>query len=445
MSSETLQRVAMWNEPAQTMPRDELTRLQSERLAALVARLHARVPFYRDRLDLFGIAPDAVASIHDLDALPFTAKSDLREVYPFGLLAAPQEEVIEVHMSSGTTGTPVVGAYTRADLRLWGDVMARTLNMGGATAGDIIQASYGYGLFTGGLGVHHGGTTLGAMVLPMSSGNTARQLATMRDFGSTALACTPSYALYLGEYAREHGIDPHALPLRMGFFGAEPWSDAMRLQLQDVLGIKAYDIYGLTEIIGPGVGGECEAQDGLHIFEDVFYPEIIDPASGQPLGPGEKGELVLTTLTREGSPVLRYRTHDITYLIDEPCPCGRTTRRIHRLMGRNDDMLIVRGVNVFPRQVEEVLLRIDGVEPYYRLVVDRRGAMDSIEVEVEMSEGLFSDEVGDLVALERRIEAALKSALLIQTRARLVNPKTIERSEGKATRIVDRRSLTTSA
>lgn len=445
MSSETLTRVAMWNEAAQTMPRAALRQLQSDRLGALVATLHSSVPFYRDRLDLFGVRPASVTSIDDLAGLPFTAKDDLRQVYPFGLLAAPKEDIVEVHMSSGTTGTPVVGAYTAADLRLWGDVMARTLNMGGATSSDIIQAAYGYGLFTGGLGVHHGGIALGAMVLPMSSGNSARQLATMRDFGSTVLVCTPSYALFLAEYAREQGIDPRQLPVRMGFFGAEPWSDAMRAQLEESLGIKAYDIYGLTEIIGPGVGGECEAQDGLHLFEDVFYPEIIDPETGRPLGPGEKGELVLTTLTRQGSPVLRYRTHDITYLIDEPCPCGRTTRRIHRLMGRNDDMLIIRGVNVFPRQVEEVLLRIDGVEPYYRLIVDRQGAMDSIDVEVEMSEALFTDEIGDLVALERRIEADLKSALLIQTRAHLVNPKTIERSEGKAKRIIDRRAVPTSA
>ncbi len=430
----------MWNEPAQTMARDELRRLQDERLAQLVATLYDRVPFYREKMDQFGVSPASVRSVDDLADLPFTCKEDLREVFPYGLLASDRDDIVEVHMSSGTTGTPVVGAYTADDLRLWGDVMARTLNAGGATNTDIVQASYGYGLFTGGLGVHHGGTTLGAMVLPMSSGNTGRQLATMRDFGTTALACTPSYALYLSEFARENGVDPHSLPLRMGFFGAEPWSDAMRAQLEDALGIRAYDIYGLTEIIGPGVGAECEAQDGLHIFEDVFYPEVIDPETGRPLGPGEKGELVLTTLTRQGTPVLRYRTHDITYLIDEPCSCGRTSRRIHRLMGRNDDMLIVRGVNVFPRQVEEVLLRIDGVEPYYRLVVDRQGTMDSIDVEVEMSEDLFTDEIGDLVALERRIEYELKSALLIQTRTRLVNPKTIERSEGKAKRIIDRRT-----
>lgn len=344
-------------------------------------------------------------------------------------------------MSSGTTGTPVVGAYTAADLRLWGDVMARTLNMGGATSSDIIQAAYGYGLFTGGLGVHHGGIALGAMVLPMSSGNSARQLATMRDFGSTVLACTPSYALFLAEYAREQGIDPRQLPVRMGFFGAEPWSDAMRAQLEESLGIKAYDIYGLTEIIGPGVGGECEAQDGLHLFEDVFYPEIIDPETGRPLGPGEKGELVLTTLTRQGSPVLRYRTHDITYLIDEPCPCGRTTRRIHRLMGRNDDMLIIRGVNVFPSQIESILLETEGLAPHYLLVVKREENLDTLEVQVEVDEKLFSDEIKNLQRIEGKIAKNIKEYLGVTALVKLVEPRSIQRSEGKAKRILDLRKL----
>ena len=433
----------MWNEAAQTMPGDQLRALQLQRLRTLVATVYDRVPFYRQRLAAAGVAPDSVTSLADLARLPFTSKYDMREVFPFGLFAVDRSDVVEVHMSSGTTGKPVVGAYTRSDLALWGEVMARTLDAGGAGPGDIVQNAYGYGLFTGGIGVHYGATTLGAMVLPMSSGNTYRQLAIMQDFGTTAITCTPSYSLFLAEYAREHGIDLASGPLKAGFFGAEPWSEGMRADIEAKLGIKAYDIYGLTEIIGPGVGAECSEQDGLHIFEDHFYPEIIDPETGAVLPAGEKGELVLTTLTRQGTPVLRYRTRDITYLIDEPCPCGRTSRRIHRLMGRNDDMLIIRGVNVFPQQVEEVLLRVEGVEPHYRLIVDREGAMDSLEVEVEMAEALFSDEVKVVLALERRIEHELRACLGIQTTVRLVNPKTIERSEGKAKRIVDRRSVPT--
>ncbi len=434
----------MWNEAAQTMPVAQLRELQLTRLKALLELVHSRVDFYRRRLDQAGVAPSSVTSLDDLARVPFTAKYDLREVFPFGLFAVPAAEIVEVHMSSGTTGKPVVGGYTRADLELWQEVMARTLDAGGLHAGDVIQVAYGYGLFTGGLGGHYGGTKLGAMTLPMSSGNTYRQLNTMADFGTTALLCTPSYALYIAEQAREQGVDLASGPLRAGFFGAEPWSCEMRADIEAKLGIKAYDIYGLTELIGPGVAAECTQQDGLHIFEDHFYPEIIDSESGQVLPAGEKGELVLTTLTRTGTPVLRYRTRDITYLIDEPCPCGRTSRRIHRLMGRNDDMLIIRGVNVFPQQVEEVLLRVEGVEPYYRIVVDRDGSMDTLEVEVEMTEQLFSDEVRTVLALERRIEHELRLALGIQAVVRLVNPKSIERSEGKAKRIVDRRAVTTS-
>lgn len=348
-------------------------------------------------------------------------------------------------MSSGTTGKSVVDAYTSADLELWADVMARTLDMGGVGVEDIVQNAYGYGLFTGGFGVHYGAEKLGALVLPMSSGNTFRQLNTIRDFGSTVLTCTPSYALYIAEFARDAGVDPRTLPLRAGFFGAEPWSLEMRAQIEAELGIRAYDIYGLTEIIGPGVGAECVHQDGLHLFEDHFYPEVVDSDTGDPLPDGETGELVLTTLTREGTPVLRYRTRDITYLMTEPCACGRTSRRVHRLMGRSDDMLIIRGVNIFPQQVEEVLLRVEGVEPHYRLIVERHGSMDSLQVEVEMSENLFSDDVADIIALERRIESELKAALGIQTTCILVNPKTIERSEGKAKRVFDRREVRTHA
>lgn len=433
----------MFAEDAQTLPRGELRRLQAERLVAQVARLYERVPFYRARWDAAGVRPEDIRGLDDLARLPFTSKLDMREVFPYGLLAVDRDDVVEVHMSSGTTGKPVVDAYTHRDMALWADVMARTLDMAGVGPHDVVQNAFGYGLFTGGFGIHYGAEHLGALVLPMSSGNTRRQLETMTDFGTTVLTCTPSYALFLAEYAAEHGVDLASSPLRAGFFGAEPWSLEMRADIERKLGLRAFDIYGLTEIIGPGVGGECEHQAGLHLFEDHFYPEVVDPDTGVPLPDGEAGELVLSTLTREGTPVLRYRTRDITYLIDEPCACGRTSRRIHRLMGRTDDMLIIRGVNIFPQQVEQVLLRANGVEPHYRLVVDRQGSMDSLLVEVEMSPGMFSDEVSDLVALERSLEADLKATLGIQARCRLLNPKSIERSEGKAKRIVDRREVTT--
>ncbi len=433
----------MWNATAQTMPAEQLRALQTERLLAQVQRLYDRVPFYRGRMDAEGVTPADVRTLADIRHLPFTSKYDMREVFPFGLLAVDRDEIVEVHMSSGTTGKPVVDAYTRGDLALWGDVMGRTLDMGDVGASDVVQVAYGYGLFTGGFGAHYGGQTVGAIVLPVSSGNTHRQLQTLQDFGTTALACTPSYALYIAEYAGRNGVDPVELPLRVGFFGAEPWSLEMRCEIEKRLGIKAYDIYGLTEIIGPGVGSECACQDGLHIFEDHFYPEIVDPDTGEPLPDGERGELILTTLTREGTPVLRYRTRDITYLMPEPCACGRTSRRIHRLMGRTDDMLIIRGVNVFPQQVEQVLLRVQGVEPHYRIIVDREGSMDTLTVEVEMSETLFSDDLADVIALERAIERELHAETGIQARCVLVNPQTIERSEGKAKRVFDRRKVTT--
>lgn len=433
----------MWNETAQTQPRNLL---QANQLAALqrqVAVLYERVPFYRDRMQAAGVTPSDIRTLADIAKLPFTSKTDMREVYPLGLLAVDRSELVEVHMSSGTTGKPVVDAYTRGDLELWSDMMARTFDMGDVGVDDVVQNAFGYGLFTGGFGVHYGGQHIGALVLPVSSGNTARQLELIQDFGTTVLACTPSYALYIAETAIKRGIDPAGLPVRVGFFGAEPWSDEMRTEIEARLGIKAFDIYGLTEIIGPGVGSECACQQGLHVYEDHFYPEIIDPDSGQPLPDGEIGELVLTTLTREGTPVLRYRTRDITYLMPEQCACGRTSRRIHRLMGRTDDMLIIRGVNVFPNQVEQVLLRVNGVEPYYRLIVDREGTRDTLTVEVEMSEALFSDDLSDVLALERRLERELHTELGIQASCVLVNPSTVERSEGKAKRVFDRRKVTT--
>ncbi len=433
----------MRSREAQTLPTDRLRAMQLDRLRAQARRLFERVPFYRARMEDCNVTPDDLRTLADIARLPFTSKGDLRETFPWGLLAVDRGEIVETHMSSGTTGKPVVDAYTRGDLSVWGEVMARTLDMGGVGADDIVQVAYGYGLFAGGFGAHYGAEGLGAMVIPISSGNTHRQLQTMADFGTTALCCTPSYALYLAEYAREHGFTASDFKIKCGFFGAEPWSDAMRTQIEDAWGIRAYDIYGLAELIGPGVGSECAEQDGLHLYEDHFYPEIVDPETGVPLPDGEKGELVLTALTREGTPVLRYRTRDVTYLMTEPCPCGRTSRRIHRLMGRAHDMLIIRGVNIFPSQVEEVLLRTRGVVGQYQLVVDRERAMDSLEVRVEMDAAMFSDDVGDVMALERRIEAELKGQLGIQATCVLVNPKSIERSEGKAKRIIDRREVTT--
>jgi len=426
----------MWNEATQTMPRERLRALQRQRLRALVSTLADRVPFYAERLAEAGVRPDRVRSLEDLASLPFTRKHDMREGFPFGLFAVDASEIIEVHMSSGTTGKSVVGAYTADDVDLWRDVMARTLDMGGTGPGDIVQNAYGYGLFTGGFGVHYGGSTLGAMVLPMSSGNTFRQLQTMVDFGSTVLTCTPSYALFIAEYAGEHGVDLTALPLRAGFFGAEPWSEGMRADIEAKLGIKAYDIYGLTEIIGPGVGAECPEQDGLHLFEDVFFPEVIDPETGDPLPDGERGELVLTTLTRQGTPVLRYRTRDITYLMDEPCRCGRTSRRI-----RTDDMLIIRGVNVFPSQIESVLVGLEGVAPHYLLVVDRVNSQDVLEVQVEMTEDMFSDTVGNIQSLGARIHDRIRSIVGVSAKVKLVPPRSIPRSEGKAKRVIDNRKL----
>lgn len=427
----------------QTLPPAELASLQLTRLQNQVGRLYDRLPFYRRRMDALGVRPGDITTLADITRLPFTSKADLREGFPWGLVAADRDDIVETHMSSGTTGKPVVDAYTRGDLATWREVMARTLDMGGVGRSDIVQVAYGYGLFTGGFGAHYGAEALGAMVLPISSGNTHRQLTTMMDFGTTVLCCTPSYALYLAEYAREHGFTRDQFSVRAGFFGAEPWSATMRAQIEDEWGIKAYDIYGLTELIGPGVGSECEAQDGLHLFDDHFYPEVVDPETGVPVPVGEKGELVLTALTREGTSVLRYRTRDVTYIIDEPCACGRTSTRVHRLMGRTDDMLIIRGVNIFPSQIEDVLLRARGVVGQYQLVVDRDHAMDSLEVRVEMDAATFRDNVGSIVDLERRIESALKGELGIQATCVLVNPKSIVRSEGKAKRIIDRREVTT--
>jgi phenylacetate-CoA ligase len=417
-------------------------RLQLANLKNLVEMLYANVAFYRERMDSLGIKPADIHSLKDIERLPLTTKDDLRLNYPHGLLACPKDRIVEVHMSSGTTGKPVVDEYTMKDIDIWRESMSRTMAAAGCTKDDIVQNCYGYGLFTGGPGAHYGALNIGAEVLPMSSGNTARQLMVMQDFGSTMLTCTPSYALYMAEEAEEAGVDLHKLPISKGCFGAEPWSENMRKEIEKRYGMKAYDIYGLTEIIGPGVSFECEAQEGLHINEDFFYPEIIDPETGKVLPPGEKGELVFTTLTKEGTPLLRYRTRDITYLMDEPCSCGRTTVRMHRLFGRTDDMLIIRGVNVFPSQIEQALIEIEGTEPQYLIVVNRgESHLDDVELQVEVKREFFSDETRGLEVLRNRIENVMKSRLQIAVKVKLVEPKTIERSIGKAKRVIDNRKI----
>jgi len=431
----------IWDSRNESMARADLSAMQTETLRNLVTHLHRNVPFYRNKIEKACFKPQQIKHISDIKDLPFTTKEELRTVYPFGLLAVDKADIVEVHTSSGTTGVPVVDAYTAGDINTWSEVMARCLTMAGATKADIIQNAYGYGLFTGGLGFHYGARRIGAMVIPISGGNTKRQLAIMRDFKPTILTCTPSYSLYMAEAAREEGMDLAKLGINSGIFGAEPWSDSMRRDIQRKLHLKAFDIYGLTEIIGPGVANECARHDGLHVFEDHFFPEVIDPKTGKVLADGEKGELVITTLTKEGTPLIRYRTRDITWLNHEPCPCGRTHVRMHRLLGRTDDMLIIRGVNVFPSQIEEVLLKIEEVEPHYLLVVERRGQMDELEIQVEMNEKLFSDEIKDLANTEKKISSQLYGVLNIHARVKLVEPKSISRSEGKAKRVLDKRSI----
>ena len=433
----------IWNPESECMNKAALQALQFARLKNLVERVYNNVPFYRAKFDAMGLAPSDVKCLADLAKLPFTSKDDLRTTYPYGLLAVPQSEIVEIHMSSGTTGTPVVDAYTKRDMEDWSEGMARTLSGAGATRNDTVQNAYGYGLFTGGLGSHYGANKVGATIIPISSGNTQKQLMMIRDFKTTILTCTPSYALYMAEQAREMGIDATALGLRAGCFGAEPWSENMRAQIEKAWGIKAYDIYGLTEITGPGVAFECEGQYGMHVNEDLWYPEIIDPATGKVLPDGEKGELVITTITKEGTPLIRYRTRDITFILTETCGCGRTTRRIHRLFGRTDDLLIIRGVNVFPSQIEHTLIEIQGVEPNYLIIVDRSAQthLDEAELHVEVNPEAFSDETKDMEALRNRIEATMKSKLGINLKVKLVEPKSIERSTGKAKRVIDKRQI----
>lgn len=432
----------IWNSEVETCDVVELKNKQSEALAELIARVYKNVAFYRTKFDAHGVKPGDITSLQDIAKLPFTTKDELRKTYPYGLLAVDESELLEVHTSSGTTGTPVVNAYTKKDIEIWSEAMARTLAMAGTGKGDVVQNAYGYGLFTGGLGVHYGARKIGANVIPISAGNTKRQLTVMRDFGTTVLTCTPSYSLYLAEVSKEEGLDFSDLSVKAGCFGAEPWSENMRVEIEDKLSLSAHDIYGLTEIIGPGVSSECEAKDGLHINEDYFYPEIIDPASGDVLPEGEKGELVFTTLTKEGAPIIRYRTRDITYLYRQPCTCSRTIIKMHRLLGRTDDMLIIRGVNVFPSQIEQVLMRIEETEPHYQIVVDRGAKLlDEVEIMVEVEGAFFSDDAQNMKVLKNKIEGEIRSELGIGARVKLVAPKSIERSLGKAQRVIDKRQL----
>lgn len=427
----------------ESMPRETLERLQFERLKAKVGDVYEKVPFYRRTLKEKGVTPDDIQSLADLTKLPFTSKLDFRDNYPFGLLAVPMEQVVRIHSSSGTTGKPIIAPYTQRDIDIWAEVMARTLTSAGTTENDVLQNAYGYGLFTGGLGFHHGAELLGATVIPTSAGNTKRQILMIQDLGTTVITCTPSYAITLHEAAREMGVDLRDTTLRLGIHGAEPWSEKMRADIEDRLGIIAINVYGLTEVIGPGVSVECPYKCGMHIWEDHFLAEVINPETGEQLPYGEEGELVITTLTKEAQPVIRFRTRDIISLNPEPCECGRTMVRMSRLTGRSDDMLIVRGVNVFPSQIESVLLEVEGVEPHYLIVVDRQHAFktDELEIWVEVSDEVFSDEMGKMENLEKRLRSEMDSVLGIAARIKLVEPRTIARAEGKAKRVVDRSEL----
>jgi phenylacetate-CoA ligase len=432
----------IYNIEFETLPREALEALQLRRLQATVQRVYATVPFYRKQFDEAGIGPGDIKTLKDLQRLPFTTKQDLRDNYPYGMFAVPMDNVVRIHASSGTTGKPTVVGYTARDIATWAELMARALVAGGASRGDIIHNAYGYGLFTGGLGVHYGAERLGASVIPISGGNTKRQILIMKDFGPTILTCTPSYALHLAEVAAESGIGFEDLKFKSGIFGAEPWSQNMRDEIERKLHLNAIDIYGLSEVIGPGVSIEClEAKSGLHIFEDHFIPEVIDPQTGEVLPYGEMGELVFTSITKEAFPIIRYRTRDVTSLNADPCICGRTHVRMHRVTGRTDDMLIIRGVNVFPSQIESVLMEMRWVEPHYQLVVDRVDNLDILTVMVEVGEHTFSDEVRKLQDLEKKIAKHIKEYLGVSAKVSLVEPKSIPRSEGKAQRVIDKRKL----
>ena len=439
MARQTERRI--WNRAAECMDREQLRELQGERLRSVVQREYENVPLYRERMQKKGITPFDIRTVDDLKYLPFTEKTDLRDQYPYGLFAAPRQEIVRIQGSSGTTGKPIVAGYTARDIENWSEMCARAVTAAGGTNESVVQVTYGYGLFTGGLGLHQGAGKVGAQVIPMSSGNTARQLMMMEDLGTNILCCTPSYALYLGETLREMGVSLDRLQMKAGIFGAEPWTEEMRQKIEELFGIDALDIYGLTEIAGPGVAFECLEKHGMHVNEDHVIPEIIDPVTEEQLPYGSKGELVFTTITKEGMPMLRYRTHDICQLDATPCACGRTFVRMARITGRTDDMLIIRGVNVFPSQVESVLVNIKGISPHYMLVVDRVDSTDTLEIQVEVTEESFSDTVSTMERLSREIQEKLKSVIGLAARIKLVPPKTIPRSEGKAKRIIDNRKL----
>ena len=431
----------IWNEKIECATRDEMRSIQSKRLNDTVQRIYHAIPYYRKKMQEAGLTPHDIKSVDDLKKLPFTIKADLRDNYPFGLFTVPMSEIVRLHASSGTTGKPTVVGYTRKDIQMWSEVVTRSLCMAGVHHNDIVQIAYGYGLFTGGLGIHYGTENLGASVIPISGGNTTKQIQLMEDFGSSVICCTPSYALNIAEVMKEQGVNIKNLKLRVGIFGAEPWTEAMRREIEDKLHIKAIDIYGLSEIVGPGVSCECEHQCGMHINEDHFLPEIIDPETLEPVAPGEMGELVFTTITKEGMPLIRYRTRDLTRLIDEKCACGRTLVRMVKCKGRSDDMLIIRGVNVFPSQIESVLLQMSEVEPHYLLIIEREGTLDTVTLMVEVQEQFFSDEVRKLQELRMKITRQLESTLGISVNVKLVEPKTIERTAGKAQRVIDKRLL----
>ncbi len=431
----------IWNEKIECASRSEMEAIQSERLIQTVKRVYHNNEGYRKKMQEKGLVPGDIKSVADLSKLPFTTKSDLRDGYPFGMFTVPMSVIVRVHASSGTTGKPTVVGYTRNDLQMWAEVVTRSLCMAGVHQNDIVQVAYGYGLFTGGLGLHYGTENLGATVIPISGGNTDKQILLMQDFGTTVIACTPSYALFLAETMKEMNIAPDSLKLRVGIFGAEPWSENMRREIEDKLKIKAIDIYGLSEVIGPGVSCECEHQCGMHVMEDHFIPEIIHPETLEPMPPGEKGELVFSTVTKEGMPILRYRTRDLTRLIYDQCECGRTLVRMEKCMGRSDDMLIIRGVNVFPSQIESVLLEMSETEPHYLLIIEREETLDVVNLLVEVQEQFFSDEIKQLESLRKKLTDKIQSTLGISVRVKLVEPKTIERTAGKAKRVIDNRKI----
>lgn len=430
-----------WNEKAECMNKEEKEKVQLERLQKTVKLAYENVEFYKKRFDEIGLKPEDIKTLKDIEKIPFTTKSDLREAYPLGLLAVPREEIVEVHASSGTTGKPTVTAYTQNDLDIWGECIARGLKMAGAKEEYIIQNAYGYGLFTGGFGIHHGGNKMGAITIPISAGNTRRQLDTMIDFQSDILTCTPSYAMYLGESREKAGIALEDINLKAGIHGAEMWTNEMRKRIETSLGIKTHNIYGLTEVMGPGVAQECDCQNGMHIQDDHFYPEIIDPKTGESLDYGENGELVLTSLTKTGMPILRFRTKDLTSLVGEKCECGRTTVRMTRITGRSDDMLKIKGVMVFPSQIEKALLKVSGASPNYMIHVTRPDILDEVEVKVEASKELFSDEMKKMEQVEKQIQASIRSETGIRVDVTIVEPESLPRSEGKAVRVIDERNL----